>query len=193
MVKRGLLDTAQRRKQRAALNIPVFEWGGVFENWSRKFVKRNFWRVSAIFQTEEDALQECASVFVHCRNKYAGKLDGPQHLMAIYKTALQRAWHTFAARDPQFRFVFMEESVDGIEGFTDNETPLSALISQVDEELQAVIEAVLAAPAEFISIIFRGTDTLLMTRRLARMFNINAGKRDLVIELRELLADGLAV
>jgi len=188
MGKQSVLDPALRKYSRPRLNRPVFEWGGVFEKWSRGFVKRNFWRVSALFLTEEDALQECAAIFLHCRNKYAGKLDEPKHLMALYQTALTRAWHTFASRDPHFRCVFMDDDTPSYDPEpTYNGGPLSVLLSQCDAELRALITAIAEAPSEFLGIIFGDDDTMRITNRVSRMYRIKAGKRDLVNELRELL------
>ncbi len=196
MGKQSVLNPALRKRRRAELNRPLFEWGGVFEKWSRGFVKRNFWRVSAVFLSEEDALQECATVFLHCRNKYAGKLDEPKHLMALYQTALTRAWHTFASKDPHFRCAFLEDDPYKPENKpTYNDGPLSVMLSQCDAELSAVIHALVDAPSEFLTIIFGNDadDTVMATRRISRMFHIKAGDRDLIAELRELLADSVTV
>ena len=191
--KREVLEPTLRRYRRSELNRPVFEWGGVFEKWSRGFVKRNFWRVAALFLSEEDALQECAAIFTHCRNRYAGKLDEPKHLMALYQTALNRAWNTFSSKDPHFRCIFVEHEQIPIEEPAELawDGKLAALVSQVDGELKQAIVAIINAPEEFLSIIFDGNDTQRSTRRLSRMFGIKSGDRDLVVELRELLAESI--
>lgn len=199
MGKQSVLNPTFRRKLRPVLDRPVFEWGGVFESWSRGFVKRNFWRVSALFLSEEDALQECAAIFLHCRNKYAGKLDEPKHLMALYQTALTRAWHTFASQDPHFRCAFIEDDAMKCEAESEpdyNCGPLAVLLTQCDAQLRAVIHAIIEAPNEFLHIIFgdaKECDTLLATRRLSRMFRIRADDRDLVAELRALLTDRITL
>lgn len=194
MGKRSVLKAEFQRKRRAELTVPVFEWGGVFENWSRGFVKRNFWRVSAIFSSEEDALQECAAIFVHCRNKYACKLDEPKHMMSLYQTALTRAWHTYASKDPHFRYSYLEEKAAQQEDTHAvlNDGPLAVALSQCDAELSTVIHAIIEAPAEFLAIIFgNDDDTQKITQRISRIFRINAGDRDLIAELRELLSSAI--
>ena len=196
MGKQSVLDPALRRYRRAELNRPTFEWGGVFEKWSRGFVKRNFWRVSAVFVTEEDALQECAVVFIRCRNKYAGKLDEAKHLMALYQTALTRAWHSFARRDPHFRHSYLNDDKTHMEMQitpTYSEGPIAAALAKCDAELTALIHAIVEAPAEFLAIIFQDDDTQRITNRVSRMFRIKAGERDLVAELRALLTDGMTI
>lgn len=192
MGKKSVLKPELRRKRRPELNIPIFEWGGVFENWSRSFVKRNFWRVSALFSSEEDALQECAAIFVHCRNKYMGKIVEAKHLMALYQTALTRAWHTFASKDPHFRCSFIEDDPKHDVGAVFSDGPLAVLLSQCDAELCAVIHAIVEAPTEFLTIIFNGEDTVKITQRISRMFRIKAGNRDLIAELRTMLSDKIS-
>ena len=191
--QRTALDSSLRRRRRAELNRPFFEWNGIFEKWSRGFVRRNFWRVSATFLSEEDALQECVVVFLHCRNKYAGKLDEPQHLMALYKTALTRAWHTYASKDPHFRCSFVEDDTKQLEAVEPDsgesvwDQRLASFATEVDNELRAMITAIISAPDEFLAIMFSGNDTKMISRRIARMFGIKAGERDLVAELRKLV------
>ena len=46
--------------------------------------------------TEDDVLQEAAAVFLDIRQRYADVLDGPKHLMGLYKTALMRRLHDMA-------------------------------------------------------------------------------------------------
>jgi len=189
MARQGVLNPKFICKRRPELAIPTFEWGGIFEQWARGFVRRNFWRVASIFMTEEDALQECAVVFVVCRNKYTGLIREAKHMMALYKTALTRAWHSFAVRDPHYR-TELSETIE-ITEIDYNHGPLATLLTQVDGELRAAIVAIINAPDEFLSMIFEGGNTKQITRRLSRMFRIKAGERDLITELRDLLADGL--
>jgi len=188
--QRTPLPASLKRYQRSKFIPIIFEWNGVFENWSRKFVKRNFWRVAAIFQTEEDALQECAAIFIKCRNRYIGRVVEARHMMALYQTALNRSWNTFSSRDPHFRVVFAEREEMSIdEPETAWDMKLSKLLSEVDAELKVAIIAIIEAPDEFLSIIFKGDDTKKITNRLSRMFGIRAGDRDLVVELRSLLLE----
>jgi hypothetical protein len=113
--------------------------------------------------------------------------------MALYQTALNRAWNTFSSNDPHFRCIFVEQEQMPIEEPAELawDGKLAALVSQVDGELKQAIVAIINAPEEFLSIIFDGNDTQRSTRRLSRMFGIKAGDRDLVVELRELLAEGI--
>ena len=188
MGQRSILKPEFQKRRRAELNRPVFEWGGVFEKWARGFVKRNFWRVSALFLSEEDALQECAIVFVRCRNKYAGKLDEPKHMMALYQMALTRAWHTFATKDPHFRWA--ENSSALPPSMAHNDGPLAVLLSQCDAELKTLMRAISNAPSEFLSLVFENDDqdTGRITRKAALVLGVKYNGRDLVGELRDLLS-----
>lgn len=185
---RPTLRPELRRKQRSRLNFaPIFEWGDVFESWSRQFVRRQFWRVQATFITEEDALQECAAVFIHCRNKYAGRIREPRHMMSLYQTALTRTWNSLSARDPGYRTSEFNPDLHTHNESEEGGGMLAVLFAQCDSELRDLTLAIVNAPAELLAIVFRDNDTSMITRRLSRMFRIKAGKRDLVAELHDLL------
>ena len=83
--------------------MPLPEWGGAFEKYARGFVSRNFWRVQALYGSEEDAVQECALLFIRIIKKYADTAHNPKHFMALYKTTLQREFHSRALLDPRHR------------------------------------------------------------------------------------------
>ena len=74
------------------------EWEGVFEKYARTVVYKNAWRVVRT-HTEEDALQEAAALFVFLQQKYEGRLDGPNHLMGLFKTSLRRLLDDLATKE----------------------------------------------------------------------------------------------
>ena len=67
----------------------VVEWEGPFEKYSAGVIRKNMWRFWGMHEFD-DLLQEAACVFYEVRRDYADKVDFPQHLMAIFKTALFR-------------------------------------------------------------------------------------------------------
>ena len=67
----------------------VVEWEGPFEKYSAGVIRKNMWRFWGMHEFD-DLLQEAACVFYEVRRDYANKVDSPQHLMAIFKTALFR-------------------------------------------------------------------------------------------------------
>lgn len=188
MARRVLL-TAQiappKRKRAVLIKRPVvFDWKGPFENWSRGFVARNFWRVRALFLDEEDALQECALIFVRCCNTYAGKVDNPRWLMALFKRAVSNDWHTFSQKDTHLRELPIP---DEEEGYDYNAGLLLAAIDQGSPELKTALNAILVAPAELLSLVFVDDDLVKLNRRVKRFFGITKCPRDIISELREIL------
>lgn len=186
---RRILLTAQvtppRPRRAVLIKKPVtFEWKGAFENWSKGFVARNFWRVRALFLDEEDALQECALIFVRCCNAYAGKVDNPRWLMALFKRAVANDWHTFSQKDTRIREVPLP---DEEEGYDYNAGMLMAAIAQGSDELKTALSAILAAPTELLSLVFFDDDLVKINKRVKRFFGISNSTRDIIGELRELL------
>ena len=64
-------------------------WEGPFEKYAAGVIHKNMWRFWGQHEFS-DLLQESACVFYEVRRDYADKVDSPQHLMAIFKTALFR-------------------------------------------------------------------------------------------------------
>jgi hypothetical protein len=136
----------------------LYRWEGAFENWSRGWVAKNFWRVRATLQSEEDALQECAAIWVRCVNLYADKIDNPAWLMALYKTAVHNSWNTYARKDGDFRTTREPELLAQHSHFRDmtdhSSGPLAAKLAGASAELREVLALLFNAPAEALQAIF---------------------------------------
>jgi len=73
------------------------QWKGVFENYARSWVSKNFWKVREQFGSQEDALAECALIFTRCLRRYERPSTIPPGY-AIFKRAIANAWTTYAAK-----------------------------------------------------------------------------------------------
>lgn len=177
--------------QRAALDRRMlFSWNGAFENWSRAYVAKNFWRVRSLFGSEEDAVQECAVIFTRCLNYYADKVDNPAWMMALYKRAVANDFHTFALKDQQARSVGTpladpDATLPEIPDYSAG--PLFAQLAvDASGELRQVLTMIANAPAEMLEIIFASRSEAAINRRLRRICRLPEN-RDLLGELRALL------
>lgn len=163
---------------RAKLNRRMaFEWQGPFENWSRSWVHKNFWRVRALFQTEEDALQECALIFTKCVNAYADKVTSPAWLMALYKTAVVNDWHTFARKDGNFRQTRNPDIIaqhENMVGSVDhNMGPLLAALRSAGEDVTTALRILADAPAEVLEVVFKDNSKEGICRRMRRVCGLH--------------------
>lgn len=172
-----------RRKPPVGL---VVQWQGPFENYARKWISKHHWRVAATLGDREDALQECAMIFVRCLNHYRHRVDNPAWFMALYKIALVNDWNTLAARDGKARALAMPDPDTVI---THNDGPLLATLRGASAELRTVLGLIAAAPHEVLEVIFAKGDDAHVNARLKRWGRISALDVNLVGELRELLTN----
>ncbi len=128
------------------------KWGGVFEGWSRNYVRMNFWRIRKLFLDQEDAMQECALIFVRTYRHYEGVYQNDAHLMALYKTSVMREFIQFAEFDKKLRDA--EANADAEEHVEEASGPLAVMIAQSSSELQQVLSMLATAPAEVLHDIF---------------------------------------
>jgi hypothetical protein len=190
MAHRIQIEASAKRYKQTRISVinpfPRFDWGSPFEGWARGFVKRNLWRVDKLLGDEEDGLQECALVFVRCRNKYEGRIDNPAWMMALFKSAVAHHWHDLArTNDPAKEM----QTPDPDFGTDRNHGHFMVALSEAKSEIQDLMNALLSAPSELLSIIFRDDDPVLLNRRVKRLFGISGtGMRDLMAELRDLLS-----
>lgn len=174
-----------------------FNWGGAFEGYARGFVRRNFWRVRELLGTEEDALQECALIFVRCKNLYEGKVDNDAWFMSLYKRALALEWITMSGKDSRIRSVPVPEDAQGIDH---NVGELSAAIAGGSAELKRLFSVLANAPSEFLSLMFNKAELVMsdnpsiaqeasvkLNRRLRRLLGIKNASADIVSEMRAIL------
>lgn len=161
------------------------EWPGVFENYSRKWVNWQHWRVAATLGSKEDALQECALIFVRCFNHYCWTVDNPAWFMSLFKLALVNDWNTLAAKDGKFRSTEPPEMSERVEPATGL---LAARFADASDELQVVLAMIADAPADLLGILFSSNSPTLTNRKLCRFAGIKYRSVDLCGELRALLS-----
>lgn len=176
----------------------AFSWRGAFENWSRAYVEKNFWRVRYTFQTKDDALQECALIFARCLNYYADRVDNPAWLMSLYKIAVVNDWNTWATKESQLRSAInfdISSDTETESGETVIPPPvvmpdamLACKLSEASTHLKAALTLLASAPAEVMTTIFsvEFNDTII-NRRLKNLCGVHE-KVNLLGELRALLA-----
>lgn len=177
----------QRRKlpieRRPVPRLDV-EWKGVFENYSKKWVFKNFWRVEHYLGSKEDALQECAMIWVRCRNRYQMTVDNPAWFMSLFQRAVSNDWNTMAQRDGRMRsldIVEYEEQLDYPEGF------LTAAINKASPELQRVLNVMSNAPEESLEIMLGSSCLEITNQRIKRLCGITS-EVDVLAELHDILA-----
>lgn len=191
------------------------EWGGVFEQWARRWVARNQWRVAHTVGGREDCMQECALIFTRCHNRYADKVDNPAWFMALFKVAVSNTWILLSKRDSRARRVKaeLEARAPRIKGATlrgpgsgtelahapidehmaaYNDGPLLAALREGSDELRCVLETIANAPAEALSIMFGGKNAKANNIRLRRFCQL-PGRPEVLSELRELLSANLSI
>lgn len=193
MVESGVVP-----KRRPLDRHRFFPWKGAFENWARKWVSTNFWRVRHYFPSEEDALQQCAMLHAYCIEKYAHKVDNAAWMMALFKLAVQTEWHTYARKDQRLRDTTCLIDPEAYDYLLEQQTdyssgPLAAAFAKGSEELKQVILILLAAPSEMVDMIFpaalrrTAADHERINRRLRRLCRIKT-EVDVLSELRALLS-----
>lgn len=185
------LQPAVSRSSRVKLKPRLaVAWAGVFEKWSRQWVRRNHWRVKSMMPTEDDALQECALIFCKCLDRYATTVDNPAWFMALYKTSVTRAWATFAIKDGGHRETFVDSRhlavTDGqLCAVGDEDTvivapaeqgagPLAVALSEVSQECRDVLGMLADAPADVVEYLF-GAGTESANSRIRRWFRLPKG------------------
>jgi DNA-directed RNA polymerase specialized sigma24 family protein len=159
------------------------KWSGAFEGWSRRWVNANFWRVRKLFLDEEDAMQECALIFIRTLRHYDGQYENDAHLMSLFKTSVLRDWLHYSKHDQKLRLA--EENADFDETDHSNMGPLAVLIAQSSKELQMVLQTLSSASTEMLQEVFlptrmSGRD---LNKALKRICGIRTSK-DLVKELK---------
>lgn len=159
------------------------QWTGIFENYARKYVRKNLWRIKAALGSEEDAMQQAALVFARCVRSYEMRVDNPAWFMSLYKVALMNDFNSFAIVDGRIRNLVAPPDAELIEHETGS---IYASLCQASVELQTVLSMIAKAPSEMLAILLHPADSEVMSRRLARWAGIKT-RHNLVDELRDLL------
>lgn len=178
-----------------------FEWQGVYENWAKAWVHKNFWRVEHRFGTKDDALQQCAMVFAKCLQRYADVVDNPRWFMALFKRAVIHHWtHHSKLNSQQRQLALPEESIPET-GQTHNGAPMlpnspnenQALVNiweSASPELQQGLRLLLTTGQKVLDAICDDSICpVKLNRRWQRFAGIHS-EHNIVLELRELLEAG---
>ena len=176
-------------------NHPPPDWRpkwGPHEAWARGFVKTNQWRVDRLL-TYEEAVQECALIYVRCCRFYEGKVDNPKWFMALFKRAVERGFHTFSLLNNRQIELCAEDAITRPQiDFSDG--PLYAALSKASDELKDVLRVLATAPSELMYLMLDGVELrrskerdAALSRSLCRLARVANIRSDLLIELRTLL------
>jgi hypothetical protein len=178
-------------------------WCGTFEASARTFARKNLWRINKQFEYE-DAVQECAVVFLRCCRAYEGKVTSGGHFMALYKRALINDFNNLARRNQRFELVDIAV-VEACRRQPTSELPTALLLSSLGRasaELREVLRVIVEGPAELLKVMFSWPDNgraielrqgveparyeAAYSRSLCRLARVNV-RSDLFSELRVLL------
>jgi len=168
---------------------PSFEWGGVFEAWARNFIRRNHWRIRYIYGGEDDALQECAIVFLRISRKYPGIIE-PRHMMALFKLAVINDFNTASTKDSKQRPVAL---VDPDFQVQPNDSYFRAAMAFLSGEARTAVDAIMSAPAEFLDLLTAGASiadeagAAQFNARCKRLLRLDK-KADIAAEINDLLS-----
>lgn len=173
-----------------------YEWANSpFEGWARRYIQNNFWRVRYSMGTEDDALQECAMLFVKLSRKYAVTVNDPRWMMALFKTTVTRHFATLSSWDSDNRpsGAAVGEIAEGVDYSLG---PLSVALAQGTDDLRTLVRALANAPSDFLTLIFEGSELLYcadpqtaadaraaINRRIRRLLRITGEQRDPIGEL----------
>jgi len=186
------MQKQKRVRVRIKINTYKPEWDGVFVSWTRLYVNQHFWRVRRIYGSKEDAMQECALIFVKCRALYRNTVDNPKWFMSLYQTAVRNSWHDASISDTAIRENIVEyRSIEEIDTrIEDNNLgPIIAQLSSARHEVQDVLTLFANAPAELLNAIFSTKSKAALNRKLLRFAGINKTNNvDVLSALRENLS-----
>jgi hypothetical protein len=178
------------------------QWPGVYENWSKAWVRENFWRVEHAFGSRNDALQQCAVVFAKCLKLYSQTVDNEAWFMALFKRAIIHHWLHHAKRATERRPLMLPAGTRSKVASRYNGEPLEPLIEpesgavveiweSASPELRVGLKLLAEAGPSAIAVILDGEDDryhsdVVLNRRWQRFAHIHSD-RNIVTELRALL------
>lgn len=195
--RREFYQASVERKRR-----PPVQWQGVFERWSKNFVRKMFWRVRPYVDDKEDCLQYCALEFQKCLRTYENVRD-PKHIMALYQTMVIRRFLRLAqlnTRENTAREnVNLQMQMHGKQLITPPEQTAANTYYSMPDEVQAVVNVLADASAETVRWLL-GVDTddtthnglrlaqeRTIEKRLRQAAGINDPDFNPLAELRRLL------
>lgn len=176
----AIVETLTKPKRKRYYIPP--KWPGTFENWSRQWVSRNYWKVRTYFGSKEDALAECAAIFARCLHHYAETIDNHAWFMALFKRAVANDWITFAHKDTLMRNMVLD-APDSAVAYPLG--PTAARVLDASADTLAILQVIADAPPELIEFLFADRKPAIINRRLCRIAGIT--ERDALQDIRNLL------
>ena len=177
-----------RRKINLRLDV---QWPGVFENWARAYVRKNYWKVAEHFRTPEDALGECALIWVRCLRKYEYTVNNPAWFMSLYKTAVFNDFVTYAHASSRSVVVYARNDEDALVQELEQDQDFnngywSVLLSEASDELKRIMEILVQSDDAALAKLLHD-DIVRMNETWRRRLGLRRQK-DLVKELQDLLS-----
>lgn len=158
--------------------VPV--WPGVFENWAKKYVYQNGWRVKPMLDFEE-ATQECALVFAKCIKAYSrktsdgkwGQVNNPKWFMALFQTSVHNHFSTLASKnmkiEPPDPSMLPESWTNAVEL---PQTDLSISLLSASDELKQVWRTICNAPNDYLALLLEKAGEQAWNNRICRLCGI---------------------
>lgn len=126
-------------------------WPGPWKLWAEKFCRTNAWRVATYLGDYDDAVAECAYIFVECQKKYGDKVESPAHFMRLYQRMVVTWFHDWSNGDTEQREV-SKIIIDRGESI-DLDKLLLHKTRKCSSEVKHVVTLLLNAPAEAVKIL----------------------------------------
>lgn len=136
--------------------IPVLEdWPGPWERWARSYSAKHLWRVTNVIGNDiEDAVAECALVYVECRLRYGTKINSPAHFCALYKLCVSSWFNTLSTMDTHFKIandaqLLHEEPIEELDELVD----FRMKVETANSEIRDIVNIFCNTPAEFMEVL----------------------------------------
>ena len=190
----------------------TIKWGSAYEQYARRWVRSNQWRVINTIGGAEDCLQECALVFVKVSNRYPNANNA--QFMALYKVSLINHWATLSTKDhlsnwrySHLKFNNLKTATQVVNEFREQDTDtacapevnspepttypdasLAVAYGEASAEVREFFRLLNNAPADFLQLVFAIDDDASINRFIQRILRLGAD-RNVVSELRCLLSE----
>jgi len=167
------------------------EWQGVFENWTRAYMRVHHWKVEDFF-TLDEAVQECAVNFSWCLRKTTsrgGRIDNAKWFMRYYQRSVGTWLITQANKQTGRREKTQAYFEPPPEETVEQAGPLVAALKRASPQLQTVLKVILSTPSEFfLDLLLRPGPDHIWSRRLCRLCGVPVNE-NIIDELRRLLTE----
>jgi len=133
--------------------IPDF-FNSVYQGYATNYINKNMWRMRSCVGDFDDAMSLACLCFYDCRKRYGNKVSNQAHFMSLYKRNLA-CWITECANyDTKFTDT-LQQYQSTYKDEVAPEATLSAALGEASSELKLVLQMIIDAPAEVLSV-FRG-------------------------------------